>query len=108
MSIELRLDDDNQIVCDWGVITDWAPIGCSTTEQIRHLWMLRTDWIAHALFYGKPFLTPLGVIEVTATDTNTHLHLQTYDNHYVWEMHPVCGPGDPAYWATMMLGVWRD
>ena len=58
----------------------------------------------------KLFLIDQGVIEVTATDTNTYLHLQTHTGHYVWELHPVCGPdGDTGWpWSDTMLGVWRD
>lgn len=105
MSIELRLDDDDQIVCDYGVITNWGDDDPQPT--VGHLWLVNTTWIAHALHYGEPFWTIHGVAQVVVVGTAAYLHLVNDDGYYIWELHPVRDP-DGHDCPDMMLGVWRD
>ena len=101
MSIELWVDDKtDQIVCDWGAITNWGDD--DPQPGVGHLWLVNTKWVAHLLHYGGPAWAIHGVVQAVVVGTITYLHLMNDDGYYIWELHPVQDQPD------VMLGVWRD
>ena len=97
VSVELRWDDTNELVCDWGMIIHSDPR--PERGQVGALMLTTTDYV-QTLITSGPKINDDVVHSVTVDGDRIFAHINYFDKHWCWELF------DARWWDDFEIGRW--